>query len=131
MHTTTINLDPVTVTHRFKAGDTVSWSDGFTRTVEAVVLFPITGVPVYRFTNGIELTVGHVDGSYQLVKPKPTPLPEQWMNVYAWGVGNDCDSRAEADDNVSAGRIAILHMWTDADDGTDHAEIIRTDGGDQ
>jgi hypothetical protein len=55
----------------------------------------------------------------------PTPLPDAWINVYpgylwspfAYGDADRASGGALAD------RIAVLHIWTDADG--DHAEIER------
>lgn len=58
-------------------------------------------------------------------KPKPTPLPERWMDVYPVGAFYDLPSRVDADkETPSTPRIATVHWWTD-DDGIDHAEVIR------
>jgi len=54
----------------------------------------------------------------------PAPLPDQWSNVDRWGVtGTWCD-RAGADEYAPDDRIAVVHIYTDAD-GVDHADIER------
>ena len=54
----------------------------------------------------------------------PTPLPEWWINVYPSNIGTCFPCRADAQRYVMSERIAVLHIWTDAD-GVDHAEIER------
>lgn len=54
---------------------------------------------------------------------KPTPLPEQWINVYPTYVIGHPD-RASAEHGASPERIAVLHVCPDST-----VEVIRTDGG--
>jgi len=54
----------------------------------------------------------------------PLPLPEQWSNVYPDGFWQSHTTAVSAGVNSHDGRIAVLHIWTDAD-GVDHAEILR------
>jgi len=54
-----------------------------------------------------------------------TPLPEQWFNVYPGNIGWPAYSHGiTAEESAGDHRIAVLHIWTDAD-GVDHAEIER------
>jgi len=58
---------------------------------------------------------------------KPTPLPEQWLNVYPGNIGWPAYGHGfTAEECAGDHRIAVLHIWTDAD-GVDHAEIERVE----
>lgn len=56
--------------------------------------------------------------------PRPEPPPERWINVYNFPSYLGWPSRARADAEAAPNRLAVLHVWTDAD-GVDHAEIER------
>lgn len=51
----------------------------------------------------------------------PTPLPDAWFNTYAT---SGYETRQMADGWANDDRIAVVHIWTDAD-GNDHADIER------
>jgi len=56
----------------------------------------------------------------------PTPLPERWANFYpnkAVVLLHGARDRAEA--TATPGRIATVHIWTDAD-GVDRIERVTT-----
>ena len=66
-----------------------------------------------------------IDGGWVKVV-KPLPLPERWINTYANGRACAHFTRQEANHASMRERIAVLHIWTDAD-GNDHAEIERVE----
>ena len=53
----------------------------------------------------------------------PTPLPERWINAYPEGYGSACWTRQSADRWADGTRIALVHIWTDAD-GVDRIERV-------
>jgi hypothetical protein len=54
----------------------------------------------------------------------PAPLPDFWSNVDRWGVAGIWRDRAGADKYAINDRLAVVHIYTDAD-GVDHADIHR------
>ena len=53
----------------------------------------------------------------------PTPLPERWLNFDSIGIQNNYPTRAQADAVAADDRIALIHIWTDAD-GVDRIERV-------
>ena len=86
----------------------------------------VTAIGSYRFL-GVDRDGEFpydMDGEWVKVV-EPTPLPERWANVYPDGVGLDYARRSGTDEVTRVNeRIAVLHIWTDAD-GVDHGEIER------
>ena len=104
-----------------QVGDTVrhdAWSEGDTARVTAV------GERKVLMVRGLlpEASWDLCHQWHKVVKPKP--LPERWVNLTTRGLGNDYSSKADADEVAASHRLAILHIWTDAD-GVDHADIER------
>ena len=66
----------------------------------------------------------HLDWVWVKVET-PAPLPDRWINVHPRGLGATYPpTQASANFGALPGRIAVLHIWTDAD-GVDHADIER------
>ena len=62
-----------------------------------------------------------LDGEWIKVKT-PRPLPEQWLNAYEdWA--SAYSTRELADGYAADHRIALVHIWTDAD-GVDRIERV-------
>ena len=75
------------------------------------------------FDSGTE--VSYEIGGDWIKVVKPTPLPEQWINVYPGNIGWPAYSQGlTAEECAGDHRLAILHIWTDAN-GVDHADIER------
>ena len=71
--------------------------------------------------SGFEFTSG-VDGVWIKVKT-PTPLTQKWGNFYPNGAAHFYDRKAIADNYADDTRIALVHIWTDAD-GVDRIERV-------
>ena len=71
--------------------------------------------------SGFEFTSG-VEGEWVKVET-PTPLPETWMNAYPNGLATSYRTREIANDYADESRIALVHIWTDAD-GVDRIERV-------
>jgi len=105
-----------------QAGDTIRhevWAPGDTALITAVgrthMLLSRNGAPdreAWQIRN------------HWIKVETPLPLPEQWSNVYPDGFWQSHTTAMSARVNSHDGRIAVLHIWTDAD-GVDHAEILR------
>ena len=63
-----------------------------------------------------------LDGEWVKVET-PTPLPELWINAYPDSYIRAHDTSTEAQRHALDNRIALVHIWTDAD-GVDRIERV-------
>jgi hypothetical protein len=107
--------------YRPVAGDRIRrpwWKPGHHRDVKHVGAFYL----IADNDLGDEV-VDDVTGEWIKVET-PAPLPETWLNVTTSGFGGSYVDRLAAEQFARGHRIAVVHIYTDAD-GVDHADIER------
>ena len=107
-----------------QVGDRVrrsSWAE-----TEWLDVLCVGGQQVFGIDNEGEEWCPDLDGDEWINVVNLKPLPERWSNVYPDGFWQSHTTAMSARVNSHDGRIATLHIWTDAD-GVDHTEIERVE----
>ena len=100
------------------SGDEVTASTG----TEWLDVLCVGGQQVFGIDNDGDEWCPNLEGEWIKVET-PTPLSEMWVNCYPNGHGSTFETRQDANNWASTNRIALVHIWTDAD-GVDRIERV-------